>query len=172
MVWPDPCGEAGLREDLALRSFQAGDTERDAASVEVGVQLAQCVDGRRVDECPGLGIEHHPPGVPGPVGEREHALAEVFGVDEEGRSVEAVDEQAVVGLGALEALDVVVAIDVVDMAEHGIARSRGAETNTPIESVIATSPLEHAEDEHAPEGDERETDFGGTYGRGARSSRR
>ena len=63
MIWPDPCGEAGPREDLALRSFQAGDTERDAASVEIGMQLAQRVDRSRVDECPGLGIEHHPPGV-------------------------------------------------------------------------------------------------------------
>ena len=102
--------------------------------------------------------------VPGLVGEREHALAEVFGVDEEGRGVEAVDEQAIVGLGALEALDVVVAIDVLDAAEHGIVRSRGAvDEYADRKRDRDDDAFEHAEDEHAPEGDERETDLGGTY---------
>ena len=98
------------------------------------------------------------------VGEREHALAEIFGVHEVGRGVKAVDEQAVVGLGALEAFDVAVAIDVFDAAEHGIVRSRGAvDEHADRERDRDDDALEHAEDEHAPERDERETDLGGTY---------
>ena len=84
VVGADPRGEAGLGEDLALPSFQAGEAERDAALLEFFVQLSQRVDRRGVEERPGLGIEHQPPDVLGRVGEREHALAEVFGVDEEG----------------------------------------------------------------------------------------
>ena len=101
-VGADLGGEAGLREDLALAALEAGEAERDVALPSSCVQLSQHVDRRRVEERPCLGVEHEPVEVVGRVGQVEHAPAEVLGVDEEGRCVEAVDEQPGDGLGAVK----------------------------------------------------------------------
>ena len=98
------------------------------------------------------------------VGECEHALAEILGVDEEGRGVEAVDEQARDGRGGWEAFDVVVAVDVIDAAEHCVVRARRAvEEDADRQCDRDDDAAEDAEDEHAAERDEREPHLGGPY---------
>ena len=163
-VGPDPGGEARLLEDLALPSLQAGETERDPALLELDMESSQDVDRRGVEVRPRLGVEHQPPDVFGSVDKREHTLSEVLGVDEEGRRIEAVHEQPGHRLGALPARDVVIAVDVVDAAEHGIVRARRAvEEDADRERDRDDDAADDAEHEHAAEGDERERDLGRTH---------
>ena len=160
-VAADCVEKARLIEDLTLAGLQAGDGEHDAALLKLGVESCQHVDRGGVEEGPGLGVEHEPVELLGAVGEREHAVAQVLGVDEERRRVEAVHEQSGHRLGVVAPCDVVVAVDVVDAAEHGIVRTRRAvEEDADREHDRHADARDDAEDKHAAEGDERQRDLG------------
>ena len=88
-------------------------------------------------------------------------MSEVVGVDEERRRVEAIHEQPGHRLGTLPARDVVIAVDVVDSAEHGIVRARRAvEEHADGKRDRDDDAADDAEHEHAAEGDERERGLG------------
>ena len=127
--------------------------------LELGMQLAQRVDRGRVEE-PGLGIEHQPPDVLRLSASASTRWRRYSALTKKGGA--SVDEQAGDGLRLNRRCRD--SHHVLDAAEHGVVRTRGAvEEYADRERDRDDDASEHAEDEHAAERDERKTDLGGSY---------
>ena len=113
-----------------------------------------------VDVGDGLALQHDPARLPRPH-ELADLLAEDAGVGEEQRRLPAVDHDARGLLGLGVAFDVVPALEVADVAQHGaLGPPAAAEEQQDREDGGDEDALQHAEEDHAHGGDEREGEGG------------
>ena len=149
-------------EDVPEHPLRTRDREQDAVVGERLAQLQQHVDRGGVDVRDRLRVQHQPPRFGARAGdELEHLLAEVQGIREEDGRVEPVDDEARDRLRGRRPLDVVVAVDVLELPQHRVVRADGAiDEDADRDGDGDDDPVEDAEDDDAGERGDGEQELG------------